>query len=107
MASVRANNICRTRRNARNQTFQRIQLVAPITTLVTFVIPCRMPVVTKDQLGADAARFPCGTRCLYVAKVSQETDSTGQSFSQHRVLGTLGFQLDRSEERRVGKECRS
>src|SRR5664279_3168535 len=94
MASVRADNIYRTRRDARNQTFQRVQFVAPIATLVTFFIPCRMPVVSKDQLGADAARFPCGTRCLYVAKVSQETDSTGQSFSQHRVLGTLGFQLD-------------
>src|ERR1035437_4236804 len=94
MASVRADNICRTRRDARNQAFQRVQFVAPITTLVTFVVPCRMPVVTKDQLGAYAARFPCGTRCLYVAKVSQETDSTGQSFSQHRVLGTFGFQLD-------------
>src|ERR1017187_10681613 len=53
-----------------------------------------MPVVTKDQVGADAARFSRGTRFLYVAKVSQETESTGQSFSQHRVLGTLGFQLD-------------
>ena len=80
-----------------NQTFERIQFVAVVAVLVSFFIPRRMPVVSKDQFGADAANFSRGPRSLDVAQIGEEVQRSFQALRQYRIPRTVCFQLDQIE----------
>src|SRR5256885_6033145 len=78
---------------------------------VTGVQTCALPIFAASHLGPRGSRFEArGPRCEAArseVRGARCEESLGLRFTVHRLPSTVYRLPSRSEERRVGKECRS
>ena len=56
-----------------------------------------MPVVAKDEFGADTSYLAGGASRLDVAEIGEKTEQSGQALGQDRVFRAFGFQFEQIE----------
>src|SRR5664279_4880194 len=104
MRTIFPDHVAGTSTDAGNQTFEGIQVIAVITTLVAGFVPRGMPVVTKYQFGAHAANFSRRARRLDVTKIGKKVNRAFPTFSDGEIFRPFGFKFHHSEDELPGSQ---